>query len=67
MPAQPEERLRQHAELFQLKLCSLRITTFCGQVMLRANLLSLQKSLLVIFPLREWHVRFNVFSACPMV
>ena len=29
--------------------------------MLRANLLSLQKSLFVIFPLREWHVKFNVF------
>ena len=61
MPAPPEERLRQHAELFQLKRCSLRITTFCGQEMLRANLLSLQKLLLMIFPLREWCGKFNVF------
>ena len=30
--------------------------------MLQANLLSLQKLLLMIFPLREWHVKFNVFS-----
>ena len=61
MPAPPKERLRQHAELFQLKRCSLRITTSCEQEMLRANLLSLQKLLLMIFPLREWHVKFNVF------
>ena len=61
MPAQPEERLRQHAELFQLKRYSLRITTFCGQELLRANLLSLQKLLLMIFSLRERRVKFNVF------
>jgi hypothetical protein len=35
--------------------------------MLRANFLSLQKLLLVIFPLLEWREKLTVFAVCPMV
>jgi hypothetical protein len=43
------------------------IAAFCGQEMLRANFLSLQKLLLLIFPLLEWRGKLTVFAVCPMV
>jgi len=35
--------------------------------MLRANFLSLQKMLLLIFLLLEWRGKLTVFAVCPMV